>query len=114
MMRRFHQFARRVTAWSGSPLAALGAFLLVVSWTLGGFVFGFTDTYQLIINTGTTIVTFLMVFLIQAEQNLNDEALHLKVDELLRAVQHARDDLIDVENQSAEHIREQKQHLKED
>ena len=81
----------------GTPWAFLAAAGGVAGWAVSGPLFGFSDTWQLVINTGTTIVTFLMVFLIQNTQNRDAKALHLKLDELLRAVVAARDDLIDVE-----------------
>jgi low affinity Fe/Cu permease len=81
----------------GTPWAFLGAAGVVVAWAVSGPLFHFRDTWQLVINTGTTIVTFLMVFLIQNTQNRDARALHLKLDELLRAQAAARDELIDVE-----------------
>lgn len=76
------------------------ALLVVVAWAASGPMFGFSDTWQLIINTGTTIVTFLMVFLIQNAQNRDNKALHLKLDELIRALKGARNEIIDVEDMS--------------
>jgi low affinity Fe/Cu permease len=81
----------------GTPWAFLVAVGLVAGWAISGPLFGFSDTWQLVINTGTTIATFLMVFLIQNTQNRDAKALHLKLDELLRAMNAARNDLIDVE-----------------
>ena len=88
----FDRAADTTTRWAGSLTATSLAFAAVLVWTVGGFVVGFTDTYQLIINTGTTIVTFLMIFLVQHTQNKDNRAMHLKLDELLRAIEGARDD----------------------
>jgi low affinity Fe/Cu permease len=88
----FARGATRVAAAAGSPWGFGLAVLVVLVWAISGPIFGFSDTWQLVINTGTTIVTFLMVFLIQNTQNRDTKALHLKLDELLRAVQGARED----------------------
>jgi low affinity Fe/Cu permease len=88
----------------GSPYAFLIALGVVVVWAVTGPIFGFSDTWQLVINTGTTIVTFLMVFLIQNSQNRDARAIQLKLDELLRAVSQARTDLVDLENCSDEEL----------
>src|ERR671934_3125769 len=88
-------FARLATATAramGHPTAFVLAVLIILGWAVTGPLFHFSDTWQLVINTGTTIVTFLMVFLIQNTQNRDTKALHLKLDELLRAVQGARQD----------------------
>ncbi len=93
----FRKLAREVSRTAGSPLSfgvALGVILL---WAVSGPIFGFSDTWQLVINTSTTIITFLMVFLVQSTQNRDNECLQLKLDELLRAVQSARSSLIDIE-----------------
>ena len=88
----------------GTPTAFLLALSVVVIWAVLGPVFHFTDTWQLVINTGTTIITFLMVFVIQNTQNRDTKALHLKLDELLRAVGGARNSLVDLENLSDEEL----------
>src|SRR5205814_4112638 len=88
----------------GSPWAFLAAAASILSWGLTGPVFHFSDTWQLVINTATTIVTFLMVFLIQNTQNRDTKALHLKLDELLRAVGPARTSLVNLENFSDEEL----------
>ena len=93
----FGSLARRTARAAGQPVAFLCALLVVVLWLLTGPLFGFSDTWQLVINTGTTIVTFLMVFLIQNSQNCESEALQLKVDELIRATQGAHLALRDIE-----------------
>ncbi len=90
--------ARWTVEASGSVWAFLGALLVIVVWALTGPIFRFSDTWQLVINTGTTIVTFLMVFLIQHSQNRDTKALHLKLDELIAAVEGASNRLIDVED----------------
>jgi low affinity Fe/Cu permease len=97
---RFHWFAARTSLVLGSPWAFFLALAIVVVWLLSGPVFHFSDTWQLVINTGTTIVTFLMVFLIQNTQNRDAKALHLKLDELIRATRTARNELIELENMS--------------
>ena len=93
---------RKTAHWTsdkvGSPLAFAFAVLAILAWGITGPLFGYSDTWQLIINTATTILTFLMVFLIQNTQNRDARAIHLKLDELIRAIDPARDDLIDVED----------------
>jgi low affinity Fe/Cu permease len=91
-------------SWLAGPF--LIAIFVIVAWIATGPVFGFSDTWQLVINTGTTIITFLMVFLIQNTQNRDAQAIHLKLDELLRAVQAARTELVDVEDTSEEEMDE--------
>ena len=91
------RFSGRVTAWSGSSAAFGLALCVVIGWALSGPLFGFSDTWQLVINTGTTIVTFLMVFLIQRAQNKDAAALHLKLNEIVAALQGASNRLINVE-----------------
>lgn len=98
MSEFFRKFANRTSALVGSPWAFIIAALVIVIWAFTGPLFGFSDTWQLVINTGTTIITFLMVFLIQNTQNRDSKAIHLKLDELLRAVQEARTGMVDLEN----------------
>ena len=100
----FHNFAKHASAWAGTPWAFLGSVLVVVVWSATGPVFGFSDTWQLVINTGTTIVTFLMVFLIQNTQNRDAKAIHLKLDELIHKVKGARNSLIDLEDCTDEEL----------
>jgi len=96
----FGQFAARASGWLGSKWASAGAALVIVLWAALGPVFHYSDTWQLVINTGTTIVTFLMVFLIQNTQNRDARAINLKLNELIRAIDKARDQMIDIENLS--------------
>src|SRR5437588_5037532 len=100
----FHIFARRSSEVLGTAWAFIGAIVIIVVWGLTGPTFHFSDTWQLIINTGTTIVTFLMVFLIQNTQNRDAKAVHLKLDELIRAVRGARNNLVDLEKLSDEEL----------
>ncbi len=104
----FARMAMAVSRASGRPPVFAVAFALVVLWAVSGPAFGFSETWQLVINTGTTVVTFLMVFLIQATQNRDNEAVQLKLDELIEATRDAHDDMIDLEEQSDE-VLEQKQ-----
>jgi low affinity Fe/Cu permease len=96
----FGQFAASASGWLGSKWAFSGAGLVIVIWALVGPIFHFSDTWQLVINTGTTIVTFLMVFLIQNTQNRDARAINLKLNELIRSIDKARDQMIDIENLS--------------
>ena len=100
----FHRFAQIVATWMGSPWSFAFAMLVIVVWGLSGPIFGFSDTWQLVINTGTTIVTFLMVFLIQNTQNRDARTIHLKLDELLRAIGKARNRLVCLEDLSDEEL----------
>ncbi|MGA8088432.1 MAG: low affinity iron permease family protein [Terracidiphilus sp.] len=96
----FGKFAASASGWLGSKWAFAGAGIVIVIWAAIGPVFHFSDTWQLVINTGTTIVTFLMVFLIQNTQNRDARAINLKLNELIRAIDKARDQMIDIENLS--------------
>jgi low affinity Fe/Cu permease len=96
--RLFGDFAKWTAHQAGRPHTFILAAATVVAWLVSGPLFGFSDTWQLVINTGTTIVTFLMVFLIQNTQNRDTEALHLKLDELIRANRDARNRLLDLED----------------
>jgi low affinity Fe/Cu permease len=109
MRDMFRCFAQRTAESVGSPWMFLTALLITLGWALAGPFYHYSDTWQLVINTGTTIVTFLMVFLIQNTQNRDAKALHLKLDELLRAVQAARTDLIDLEHLSDEELEQLQQ-----
>jgi low affinity Fe/Cu permease len=96
----FHKFAHATSELVGSPWAFVTAGVIIIAWLVTGPLFGFSDTWQLVINTGTTIVTFLMVFLIQNTQNRDSKAIHLKLDELIRAIKEARNVLVDLEDLS--------------
>jgi low affinity Fe/Cu permease len=100
----FHNFAKQLSAEVGSPWAFIAALGIVVVWSVTGPLFKYSDTWQLVINTGTTIVTFLMVFLIQNTQNRDAKAVHLKLDELIRCIKGARNTLIDLEEMSEEEL----------
>jgi low affinity Fe/Cu permease len=102
----FRRFARDAACALGSSSAFVIALLVIVVWAFTGPAFDYSDTWQLIINTATTIVTFLMVFLIQATQNRDSEAIHLKLDELLRAVGNARTGLVGLEHMPEEELKE--------
>jgi len=93
----FSKFARRISREAGHPLAFLSAMGLILLWLFTGPFFHFSDTWQLVINTGTTIVTFLMVFLIQNTQNRDSEAMQLKLDEIIRALEGAHNIFLDLE-----------------
>jgi low affinity Fe/Cu permease len=104
MHERFRMFACKVSAIVGSAWAFCAAGLLVVVWALTGPIFHFSETWQLVINTGTTIVTFLMVFLIQNTQNRDMKAIHLKLDELIRGGKGPRNRFVDLEDLSDEEL----------
>jgi low affinity Fe/Cu permease len=96
----FGTFAAKASGWLGSKWAFAAAGLVIVVWAMTGPVFHYSDTWQLVINTGTTIVTFLMVFLIQNTQNRDARAINLKLDELIRAIDAGDNRMIDIENLS--------------
>jgi low affinity Fe/Cu permease len=100
----FHAFAARVAGLMGTPWAFILAVATIVVWAVTGPIFKFSDTWQLVINTATTVVTFLMVFLIQNTQNRDAKAIHLKLDELIRGVKGARTQLVDLEDLSDEEL----------
>ena len=98
------RFANKASRWTGRPAAFVSAILLILGWAILGPVFHFSDTWQLVINTGTTIITFLMVFLIQNTQNRDSEALHLKIDELIRSHEGAHNALLNLEKLNEEEL----------
>ena len=102
----FTAFAQATSNWTGSPSAFVLAFGIIVVWAVTGPIFRYSDTWQLVINTGTTIVTFLMVFLIQNSQNRDAKLIQLKLDELIRAVDTARTSLINMDEMSEEELQE--------
>ena len=106
----FSRFARWISLVTGRPSAFLIAACVILTWAGTGPLFQFSDTWQLVINTGTTIVTFLMVFLIQNTQNRESQALHVKLDELIRAMSGARNSLIDLDELSDEELRRIQNH----
>jgi low affinity Fe/Cu permease len=100
MAKLFAKCANHVARWTGHYLAFVIALLIIIIWAVTGPIFKFSDTWQLVINTGTTIVTFLMVFLIQNTQNRDSLAVHLKLDELIHAIDAADDALIEAEDET--------------
>jgi low affinity Fe/Cu permease len=104
------RFARRVTEWTGGSWAFGLAMVVILVWLATGPLFRYSDTWQLVINTGTTIVTFLMVFLIQRSQNKDAQAIHLKLNELVAAVAGASNRLINIEDLTEEEVRTLHQH----
>ena len=106
----FRKFAHRSSEAVGSPISFIMALIIVIGWAVVGPVYNYSDTWQLVINTGTTIITFLMVFLIQNTQNRDTKVIQIKIDELIRAVDTARNQLLDLENlNDDELVRLQKQ-----
>src|SRR5215510_9889737 len=108
----FYDLARHASTLAGAPATFLVACAIVLLWAITGPLFGFSDTWQLIINTGTTVVTFLMVFLLQNTQNHDARALHLKLDELVRSLGAARNKLIDLEHCTDEELDELERQFK--
>ena len=106
----FAKIAQKLALWAGSPRTFLGAIVLLVLWAASGPLFDFNDTWQLIINTSTTIITFLMVFLIQNTQNRDTDILHLKVDELLRATKDAHNAMLGLESLDLKQLEAMRKH----
>ncbi|WP_066800791.1 low affinity iron permease family protein [Sphingomonas soli] len=104
MGRLFERFAQLVAGWAGRSPAFVLAFLVILLWALTGPLFHYSDTWQLVINTGTTVVTFLMVFLIQNAQNRDAAAIQCKLDEIIRALDSGRNEFIGIEHLSEQEL----------
>jgi low affinity Fe/Cu permease len=114
MDRAFTRLAGGIAAFAGQPMAFVIALFLIVIWGLSGPVFHYSDTWQLVVNTATTIVTFLMVFLIQNSQNRDGAAMQAKLDELIRAIEDARGTFIGIEHLTDKQIAEIRTALEDD
>jgi len=112
MNELFHKFSHRISEVVGSPWSFIVAVSIIIIWAITGPLFQYSDTWQLSINTGTTIVTFLMVFLIQNTQNRDAKAIHLKLDELIRAADKARNNLVDLEDLTDEELNQLEEEFK--
>lgn len=110
----FSRAASKIADFTGRPTAFLAALLVIIVWAVSGPIFGFSDSWQLVINTGTTIATFLMVFLIQNTQNRDARAIQLKLDELLRAMPNARKEFMEAEEEDLDEIEREKAIVDED
>src|ERR1043166_9303279 len=108
----FTRFAKWTASTTGRPGAFLCATLIIAAWAVTGPLFHYSDPWQLVINTGTTIVTFLMVFLIQNTQNRDSQALHVKLDEIIRAIDGAQNSLIDLDELSDEELSRLQEHYR--
>lgn len=104
VQRTFSEFANNVARHSGRPSVFVSALLIVIVWAATGPLFKYSDTWQLVINTGTSLLTFLMVFLLQNTQNRDSRATQIKLDELLRAMKGARNELVDLQNVSEQEL----------
>jgi len=108
LQAKFSDLAKHVAAASGQPITFIVALSVLVVWAITGPIFQFNDTWQLVINTGTTIITFLMVFLIQNTQNRDSGAMQVKLDEIIRAIRSAHNDVIDLEDKSQNEVDDKK------
>lgn len=106
MKNIFRKLATRISIWAGSPLVFVSAIFIILIWALSGPAAGYSDTWQLVINTGTTIITFLMVFLIQNTQNRDGRAVQLKLDELIRSSKMARNSFVSLEDITDEELQQ--------
>lgn len=114
MIRIFASFSDKLTAWMGSPLAVIASIALVIGWLFTGPLFGYSDTWQLFINTTTTIITFWMVFLIQNSQNRSVKAIHLKLDEIIKWMEAQQpNEAIGAEERTEEEIDALREKVKE-
>jgi low affinity Fe/Cu permease len=104
LARFYNKFSTKVTRATGRPLVLLIAFSVIIVWAVSGPIFGFSDTWQLVINTGTTIITFLMVFIIQQSQNKDTTAIQLKLNELIASNEKASNRLVDIEDLTEEEL----------
>lgn len=102
----FRKLAQFCSDFIGRSVAFFIAVVVVFTWALTGPLFGYSDTWQLVINTGTTIVTFLMVFLVQNTQNRDAKAIHLKLDEVIRSIKGARNDMLDIEDEPDQRLKD--------
>ncbi len=105
----FTRFAKKTAHYTGKPITFIAAVAIVLVWGISGPVFGFSETWQLVINTGTTIITFLMIFLIQNTQNRDTEALQIKLDEIIRSKKGARNEVLELEELDEEDLEEIRQ-----
>lgn len=108
----FHKIAARVSEITGNAWTFICALLIIGIWAFSGPIFNYSDTWQLVINTGTTIITFLMVFLIQNTQNRDARSIQLKLDELIKAIKGARNSLVDLEDLSEKEIKKYENEFK--
>lgn len=109
---KFAKISQKLALWAGSPKTFMGALILIFLWGLSGPIFSYNDTWQLIINTSTTIITFLMVFLIQNTQNRDTDILHLKIDELLRVNKEAQNAMLGLESLDLKQLEALRKHYR--
>ncbi len=114
MERLFETVASKVSGWAGRPPAFILALTIVIVWGISGPIFRYSDTWQLVINTGTTIVTFLMVFLIQNAQNRDGSAIQAKLDELIRALEGPRNEFVGIEHLTQDQLEKIKKILEQE